>query len=187
MSLTIRPLFSRIRGIGKGGVSLSDAHAKVQDNPALEVKVPFEKQFDALAVSPLQMQREQNIHAELNRRNLGLDSDRVKLLVRALAACALNAEFERLSFSIYGTQLQFLVVLNAALDGMKIGDVKEWYLKNVQPNNEILQEVPFDTYFGFLKRNLLVAVEGESVQITPYGIDFMQYLVRTRQTGTRPN
>jgi hypothetical protein len=138
-------------------------------------------------VSSLQRQREDNIHAELNRRNLEQDSDKVKLLVRALAACALNSEFERLSFSIYGTQLQFLVVLNAALDGMRISDVKEWYQKNVQPNNEILQEVPFDTYFGFLKRNLLVAVEGETVQITPYGIEFMQYLVRTRQTGTRPN
>lgn len=183
----IRTLFPRIKGIGKEGVSLTDSQPKVQENPALDVTVPLEKQLDALAVSPLQIQREQNIYAELAKRNLAQDSDKVKLLVRALAGVALNAEFERLAMTIYGTQLQLMVVVNGYHDGMKLADVKEWYLSKVQSQNVALQDVPFETYFGYVTRNSLVAVNGENVYVTVYGNEFMQYLVRTRQTHTRPN
>jgi hypothetical protein len=183
----IRTLFPRIRGIGKDGVDLSDSQPKVQENPALDVAVPLEKQLDAMAVSPLQIQREQNIYTELAKRNLAQDSDKVKLLVRALAGVGLNAEFERMATAIYGTQLQLMVVVNGSNDGMKLAEVKEWYLGKVQPQNEDLQGVPFDIYFGYLTRNSLVAVNGENVHVTGYGNEFMQYLVRTRQTRTRSN
>ena len=151
------------------------------------VTIPVPGAFNALVARMLEQARVKNIYAELAKRNLAQDSDKVKLLVRALAGVGLNAEFERMAMAIYGTQLQLMVVVNGYRDGMKLADVKEWYLSKVQPQNEDLQGVPFDTYFGYIIKNSLVAIEGENVHVTVYGNEFMQYLVRTRQTQTRPN
>jgi len=179
----VRKLFPRIKSIGAAGVSLSEAQSK----SAEETKLTFEKQFDMHSRSPVLISKEEEIWKELDQRGISTEEERVKLLVRALATRIIDFECERASLLIFGSQLELLVEINAHQDGQKIQTIKDWYSTSVQSQYSDLQNYAFSEYIGFLINRILLQKEGDSVVITQFGKEFLQYLVRNGQTHRRKN
>ncbi len=179
----IRSLFPRIKSIDGKGVSLSDP----QTNSATESAETFEKQFDEYSRSPVLIEQEEMIRKQLQDRGVVSEAEQNKLLVRALAASEINASCERISLTIFGSQLEFLVELNAAAQGLKIEKIRKWYEETVVPSNPNLSGHEFERYFGYLKNSNLVLLERDTVKITLFGVEFMQYLVKAGKTHKRNN
>lgn len=179
----IRKTFPRIHKIGKDGVSLNEPQAQSQD----ERPLPFAQQFDSHSRSPVQIEKEDQIRKELAGRGLTNDEEKVRLLIRALATNIIQADCERISILIFGSQLELLIEMNAHLQGMKIQHIQKWYIESVKANYPALANLAFEDYIGFLYRQSLAAIEADSVKVTNFGIEFMQYLVRTGQTHRRAN
>jgi hypothetical protein len=179
----IRKMLSRIQKIGKDGVSLKEPQAQSQD----ERPLPFAQQFDLYSRSPIQIEKEDQIRKELSERGLTNDEEKVKLLIRALATNIIQADCERISLLIFGSQLELLIEMNAHGQGMKIQHVEKWYLETIKTNYPALVNLPFEDYIGFLYRQGLAVIEADVVKVTNFGIEFMQYLVRTGQTHRRAN
>lgn len=179
----IRTLFPRIQSIGGKGVSLSNS----QSNSTSEKEITFEKQFDEHSRSPVQIEQEDLIRKELDTRGVKNETEQNKLLIRALASSVINANCERISLSIFGSQLEFLVELNATPKGFKIEEIKKWYADVVIPANPNLSNYDFEKYFNYLKDSNLVLLSEDTVKITQMGVEFMQYIVRTGKTYKRKN
>ena len=179
----VRAAIGRVQKIGKDGVSLKETRMPNQE----ERPVPFEQQFDAHSRSPVQVKREEQIRAELTHRGLVNDEEKVKLLIRALATNIIQSDCERTSLLIFGTQLELLVEINSRNQGMKLSDIRQWYVETVQPNHPGLVEYPFEDFVGFLYRQGIAKLEGDAVKVTEFGVEFLQYLVRTGQTHRRSN
>lgn len=138
------------------------------------------REFD----SPVLLEQENLINRELTSIQ-GLERER--FLVRALATTNLAFAFEQIHSTIWGSQICLLEHLNnRRIIGASKEDIRISYYEDAATRwPAFFTNFSYDMYLGFLKESNLIIERGETLLITEFGVDFLQYLTRTGKSGTR--
>ena len=139
------------------------------------------REFD----SPVLREQENSINAALTRGGTTQGPEKERFLVRALAITRLALAFEQIHFIIWGSQIYILEYLN---DRRLIGASKEniktsFYDIAVTRWPNFFTNYSYDMYLGFLKASNLIREENEVLFITPFGMEFLQYLTNTGKSS----
>lgn len=168
-------LIDRASKIGKGGIeavsTAQEAGIEVKPSPADELM----KAFD----NALLLQREKIIRDELDRLKGTSASERERILIRFLAASNLAMAFDRLYSLIWGSQIGVLQFLNTgAPEVADVGRLNVWYEQAAARDPDVYKAYSFDQWLGFLQVAGLLRRDGERVEITLEGREFLKYLVQ---------
>jgi hypothetical protein len=107
--------------------------------------------------------------------------DRDTFLIRTLACGTILAFFESTWHSIFASQIKALERLNKGL--LIMDDLLPYF----QDGADKRPQYPFESWFGFLKQQVLVRQDGHNIGITVRGQEFLKYLVQSGRTwGDKP-
>ncbi|MBA7704865.1 hypothetical protein ES703_113687 [subsurface metagenome] len=137
------------------------------------------REFD----SPVLQEQERLINEALTR----VGPEKERFLVHGLAITKLSLAFEQIYSTIWGSQIYILEHLNdRRLIGALKEDIKTSFYDEAAirwPNS--FTNYSYDVYLNFLKSSNLIIEQNESLFITDFGVDFLQYLTRTGKSGSR--
>ncbi|WP_428428246.1 hypothetical protein [Pararhizobium sp.] len=118
-----------------------------------------------------------NENIELIQRQL-LDipeNERTTRLISALAEAQIEAQFEFLFGSVFGSQIAALRVLARGM--VTLDEAKKFFEEEVVPlNKTIYSEWGFDEWSRFLTSQQLAEINGDHVEITDRGRDFLLFV-----------
>jgi len=113
---------------------------------------------------------------------------KIEALLRYSAAISLKFDFDRIAFSIYGSQINILNFLNSKqTQGEDVNILKSSFYDSVAtayPN--VFAKYTFEQYMNFLVSFSLVQLKGNQCFITDFGREFLKYIVAAGLTGQRP-
>lgn len=177
-----RPLstfIERLKGIKyRGGELQSEPQTQEQAQIKVGSAEKLLKAFD----SPILLDTERSIRDNLAREGVAAPEDKEKILIRYLAVAQINFAFLRIDYMIYLGQLKILEFLNSNISAKK-QMAKDVYDAALAAYPEILKGYPFDNYIGFLISNNLITEHEEALSITPFGREFLAFLVRTSRNA----
>ncbi len=177
-------LIRRTREVSKTGIK-ADAPAQQLPSVAPEGvanKVDQMREFDNRSL----LAQEKLIFDDMDRRGMKERTETVKLLVRHLAGTQLTVRYEWIDRAIWGSQIRLLMDLNSKPQGVARQDLLPFYEQAKESVPRIATEYTFDNYISFLEQNNLIT-SGPKPQITQLGKDYLQFLIHSGRTGTRPN
>jgi hypothetical protein len=106
-------------------------------------------------------------------------ADREKYLVRVTALFVTIIIFEKVWFTIYGSQLKALQQLN--LQMLTYDEMRRYYDEAAKAHPEIYKDSSFELWLGYLKIWLLILEHDPThLEITVRGQDFLRYLLEAR-------
>ena len=103
--------------------------------------------------------------------------ERDSFFVRSLATVVIVAFFESTWYGIFGSQILALEHLNKTMSKME--DLYPYYQEQLDKR----PQYSFESWFGFMKSNLLLRQEGYNIGITVRGKEFLKYLVNSGRTS----
>ena len=171
----ISGFISRVREINKTGVKAMAGDS--QNPPATDSSQMDElmRSFDNILLK----KQEDAIEEELSNKQINTDPDKVKVLIRHLAAYQQYFQFEKIYSEIYGSQINMLQGLNSSFDGNKDENLKSHYDFNKTLYPEFFKEYPFEKYINYLIQSGLVTENSGIYKITQFGTNFLIYLTQT--------
>ncbi|MDL1860730.1 hypothetical protein FBR04_06835 [Betaproteobacteria bacterium PRO7] len=131
-------------------------------------------------ISATVLEREKLIAGRIAALHLKTDAECIALLKRAVASVNIDLEYTRIAHIIFGSQLNFLVQLAGTRSGLPKTSAQAAYSSAATQFPELYRERSFEDWLGYLLASGLVKVEGEQIDITQYGSDFLKYLVDAR-------
>jgi hypothetical protein len=174
----IDKFISRAKRIGKDGIEAFGVEAAQQpeaskvadDRSAVD---EFMRAYDDV----LLIEREQAIRDDLKQRNLVQPGEREKVLIRALAAQMLIAEWDQISFLMFRSQFNTLRFLNAYPETTPEVIRKAGYEKVIEKHENF--DMSFEEWLEFLLNRRLIVEANGRYSITDYGRGFLKYMVGT--------
>ena len=160
----------------------------------LETRNPSQEPVDTTVSSTEDRMREFDspvLREQVNSINSELTStqgpERERFLVRYLAIIKLDLAFERIYSIIWGSQIYILEYLNSRrlIGALKEGIKTSYYDDAATRWPASLTGYSYDMYLGFLKESNLIIERNETLFITEFGVDFLQYLTRTGKSDAR--
>jgi hypothetical protein len=184
-----RLLLPRLRRAGPTGVEFDPAGqqqaaqaATVANNPA-----PGQlREFPGMVRTPAIERLERQLHTQLSAiTNLSEDEKR-DLLVRILAQAQLEAAFERIYNIIFGSQIAFLRRLNGPALRLSVEDAHSFFEPYARQFPQIYANFTFNQWLDFLKNVGLVTQNGDLIEITDLGRDFLVYITARGRIDQKP-
>jgi hypothetical protein len=176
-------LIDRITNIDKTGIRAAaqdTATAKVEQKQLIPSRDLMEVGF-----TPVIRDQENLLKNYLANIQFNSADEREALLLRALARSQVNAQFDRTSMLIYGSQLELLVEASSRPAGISEEEVRMKF-EHVKAADPVFHEqTTLDPYRGFLLNSGVLSVEGDRLKITPFGKDFLKFLVDNGLTHRR--
>jgi len=179
---SIEALLGRIREIGPSGLKATPNQTQTSTD-AKEMPVDeLMKDFD----NPLLKEREVAISADLDKRGVSTEADKVRLLTRHLAVMQLSFFFEAVYQLIWGSQIYILEHLNTIRMGDSAKNLKElFYDDALKKYPDYFANYSYENYLGFLKNTGLIMEKNGNLLITNTGVEFLQYLARSGRSTAR--
>ena len=173
-------LVDRIKGAGRDGVTFHPSQEVAKVTPHDVPRIPS---VSEQAVSAVVLAREEAISVELQR----IPEDQLKIaqLRRALATAVVEGELSRLAYVIFGSQVQLLVDLAGTRGELAITHARTLYDGAVAQYPAWYASRSFEDWLGFITRSNLIAASASGVSLTPYGEEFLKFLVDARLAYTR--
>lgn len=129
-----------------------------------------------LSVNPASALIEEKLYNDLSKLE---ESVKVPLLVQALAGARLAAGHEFTYNRIFGSQIAVLKRLHSH-GALPLVEVKRIFDQTAVNFPDVYKDYTFGQWLDFLERNLLVNRQGDDINITAFGSDFLVYLVQQR-------
>jgi hypothetical protein len=104
-------------------------------------------------------------------------ADKERLLIRGMAATLLTGFFETTWHEIFGSQIRALERLNKGVATMD--ELRPFYEQGLEQR----PQYPFESWFGYLKQQVLLRQDGHNISITVRGNDFLKWLVSSGKTA----
>ena len=104
-------------------------------------------------------------------------AERERFLVRALAVGGLSYLHDMTYSSVFRSQLDVLEMLNTR-GATTIDALKPYYDAAAAANHEVYAKHSFEAWLAYMKGQALIRQDGNVVQITVRGKDFLRYLVQ---------
>lgn len=165
-------LVDRISKITPKGVEATAASQEtaIEKKGAEELLAQIER-------TPLLAEREDIIRRELDFRRIDSPAERERVLLRHLAAAYLYSYFTNCHQAIFGSQLSLLRDLNAS-SPMKKGTARTYYDLAVVMSPDFYDGSNFDQWLNFLAGRTLVRVDGDDLNITVAGREFLKFMIQ---------
>lgn len=177
----LRPLLRRLREAGPSGIKFDPAAEQRKENKAL--LPPGElKELPGISRTPAMKQIEIELHRQLSHIN---EDEHTDFLVRFLAQARLENHFERVYAVIFGSQIEGLKHLNAS-GRVTRNEAIEFFESVKMRFPDFYKDWNFDAWSGFLFNQYLIKWNGEAIELTDIGQDFLLYLVVTRRSEDKP-
>lgn len=131
---------------------------------------------------------ENGIKSELLEKNLNLEGETVKVLLRHLAGTQLILAFERIHNVIFGSQLYLLKLLNTSMpEGIPENDVFAHIERVKQQYKETLSNWSCEQYLTFLYSRILITKgENSYIFITNFGVEYLTWITRNGLDENKP-
>lgn len=149
-----------------------------EENELVKVSAPgngadeYMQSFD----NPLLKEVEERIAVDLESRNISNQSDKERVLTRALASTQLVLLFERIYAGIWASQLYVLRYLNGAVAGVNISFIRHYYDEASRKYPEWYKEQTFEKWLNYLTVFNLIKLDDSQATITPTGRQFLRYM-----------
>ncbi len=178
---SIAGLLGRTSEIGRKGLKTIPEQSQKLADTSKTSSEELMKAFD----SPILKKQEIIIHKDLETRGVTTSNDKVKVLIRHLAASQLFYGFELVDNVIWGSQIYILENLNGKRQGVLKEELKIFY-DEAEKNWPLAFSVyPYDAYLGFLNNLGVITEENEYLLITSFGVEFLGYLTKTGRSNAR--
>jgi len=183
--LILRPAFMRLidrtSKVGKNGLTFE----RPQEGGKPE---PTPLSFDELMKLPITasiLDREKHIKTYLQTLNLKDDGEKIDVLIRSLSFSRLEVEFNNISNTIFGSQINLLIRLSGTSQGLNLPQA-ETIFKQAKDNFPAAHENrTLNEWLNYLLTHKLIIQTAERIDITQYGADFLKHLVDARQAYER--
>ncbi len=179
---SIAALLGRTSEIGRKGLkTIPEQSQKLADTS----ETPTEELMNSFDNAILK-ERETAICTDLETRGITASDDKVRVLIRHLAASQLFFGYELVDNVIWGSQIYILENLNVNRQGVLKKELKTFY-DEAEKNWPLAFSVyPYDAYLSFLKSlGVIIIKENERLLITNYGVEFLGYLTKTGRSNAR--
>lgn len=133
-----------------------------------------------LPISATVLAREKLVAKQLDGLRLNTDAERIAVLERVVATVNVDFEFTRVAHTIFGTQLRFLLQLTGTRSGLTKSQATGAYAAACSQFPDFHKDRTFEDWLGYLLASGLVHSEGETLDMTQYGTDFLKFLVDAR-------
>jgi hypothetical protein len=169
----IAAFINRARGVKYPG---GEIQAGPPPQDPTEIKVGSAEKLLQAFESPVLLDAEKAIREILAKERVATAEDKEKVLIRHLATAQLNFTFLCIDVQIYLGQLRILEALNSNPAPKQMA--RDVYNAAIPLYPEALKDYPFEKYLGFLKTTNLILEDEETLSITPFGREFLAFLVR---------
>ena len=167
----IARFLDRAKKIGMTGIEAAGAGA--QDTSKSEVGPSVAN--DLARQDPLLVKREDSIRTELG---LGADhTQKETKLLGIIAAHSIALQFEKTYRAIFGSQLNALVIINAAPGGVQFGDIKDLYNQAAAQHKAFYETYNGEQWLAYMERESLSIRKDDKIHITPEGTAFLKYII----------
>jgi hypothetical protein len=163
---------SRVTSIGKGGLKIEPVTGQQTQPDRSKQAQELMRALDSAAL----LEQERVIKADLEKRGLEHTGETIEVLVRHLASFQLAVVFEEIYRLIFGSQIYVLKRANESRI-LSRASVEE-HFRNTQTLFPGLADWDVDHYMSFLLTRGLLQRVGEDYAITPFGTEFLGWMVR---------
>lgn len=181
----LRALLGRITSIDKTGI-------KTQPNPEIQREDPkkieaAQELLLAIGNTVVLQDIEGRIKNELTSRQLSVDGETTKVLIKYLAAAQVGLEFEQVQNFIFGSQIFLLKKLNEVSGQGQPSSLVESHFEHVQKVfSDSFADWSLEKYLHFLfERNLVIFQDGR-YHITNLGKEYLVWMARTGRSESKP-
>jgi hypothetical protein len=131
---------------------------------------------------------ENNIKRELKEKDLEVEDETAKVLLRHLAGTQLLLEFERIHSMIFGSQLFLLRQLNANIpNGVTEVEVFLHFEKVKQQFLESFKNWTAEQYLSYLYSKFLITKDAENnIHLTNLGVEYLIWITRNGLREDKP-
>ncbi len=112
------------------------------------------------------------------------DEEKIKFLIRILAATSIMLTFEQIYRSIFNSQILLLEELNCKPEGENSSNLVVFF----EETNRLytgIEGFTFDNYIGYLTSQQLIDIKNNTATITLRGREFLTFLVQTGKDKNR--
>lgn len=181
----LRPALLRLvdstKKVGKNGLTFERPQEGGKPETAL---LSFDELMN-LPITASVLYREKHLKAYIQTLNLKSDSEKINVLIRALSFSRLEVEFNNISNTIFGSQINLLVHLSGTAQGISLAQA-EIIFKQAQDKFPALHEKrTINEWLNYLLTHNLITQTTERIDLTQYGKDFLKHLVDINQAYER--
>lgn len=145
--------------------------------------------LDQIGSSVVITEMERRITTDLDNKDLPIDSETARVLLRHLAGSQLLLQFENIHSLIFGSQIYLLKELNPNNSmGMKEEDVVIHFEKVKQTYPDSFLNWDCEQYLSFLYARVLIvkSEEDKLIHLTNFGGEYLVWIARNGRTETKP-
>jgi len=174
----LRALLGRITSIDKTGI-------RTQPNPEIQREDPkkieaAQELLLAIGNTVVLQDIEGRIRNELTTRQLSVEGDTTKVLIKYLAAAQVGLEFEQIQNLIFGSQIYLLKKLNqVAGQGQSLALIESHFEHFQKMFNDSFADWTLEKYLQFLFERRLIVLEDGRHHITNLGKEYLVWMART--------
>ncbi len=142
----------------------------------------YQEFFRTAYISPLQAEIEQRFGTAANAAE---PNNREAFLLKVLGIGAVAYVYDTVWWSIYGSQLLFLLELNRRQGLLPASKAREYYEKPKSDFPNIYSTYAFDSWVTYMvSQVLIVRHPSDMIEITQRGKDFLKYLLHWGKDAT---
>ena len=174
----LRALLGRITSIDKTGI-------RTQPNPEIQREDPkkieaAQELLLAIGNTVVLQDIEGRIRNELTTRQLSVEGETTKVLIKYLAAAQVGLEFEQIQNLIFGSQIYLLKKLNQVTGQGQSLALIESHFEHVQKMfNDSFADWTLEKYLHFLFERQLIVLQNGRYHITNLGKEYLVWMART--------
>ncbi|MEQ1638756.1 MAG: hypothetical protein ABL903_19015 [Methylococcales bacterium] len=177
-------LISRITSIGKEGVKASPTPEAQREKKKTEA---VQELLLAIGDSIVLRDFEGRIKSDLIVRELEIEGDTVKILIKHLAAANVLLEFEQVHNLILGSQIYLLKKLNEIVGQRQNREKVFAHFEHVREMfKSDLGAWSFEQYMAFLIGRSLLTIDNETYHITNFDVEYLTWMARNGRSENRP-
>ena len=174
----LRGLLGRITSIDKTGI-------RTQPNPEIQREDPKKMEAAqelllAIGNTVVLQDIEGRIRNELTTRQLSVEGETTKVLIKYLAAAQVGLEFEQIQNLIFGSQIYLLKKLNQVTGQGQSLALIESHFEHVQKMfSDSFADWTLEKYLHFLFERQLIVLQDGRYHITNLGKEYLVWMART--------
>jgi len=136
-------------------------------------------------ITQSEIEKEISIEQHLQASGIKVDREIISILTRALATTRITLEFSNIAHVIYGSQINLLIQLVGAKNGIPHQRAEEIFIQAQQEFPALHGNRQLEDWLAYLRESNLVTLNNDRIVISQFGKDFLTHLVNTNAAYDR--